>query len=455
MVRHHMATLCRHDEFQPGLVDIHVVDFSLQRVYRYIKGRVYEKNLSSIDPVLHDAFEQQQILSITHAETIQSPYQETFFQHQYVHVYPLKQGLIVLQQDDFHPLPQSMTLLAQAIEILLTASINDETLTVYTEWLVRSGMNKNSGEESHQDMKYTPHQVATFSTDAFGCYPIQAMPMITSKDSVVFVSINESFIPSLVNTVQQPIYRFVDGCYIHLPTIDKRHLNKVAATIQNAFNKPFTGLELHIVRGCDTDDPIAAVQAMRGANELYYPPKTTDVIHDIDVALARVKRYRVRNNAHQWVMTYYELPSMSLACERGVIHRLLKEKSSTYRLLPFSESLSLHPDTVDWMTQHKMAQYMDKTGFIVDETDQALLTYLKQKSGTIGCRRWDVYFAQSRDYLLLDRTLQDADSSLIELLFDRQMKQRVSPIVPVRTTQDILVVTNHQLGYYYNEEDHE
>ena len=43
----------------------------------------------------------------------------------------------------------------------------------------------------------------------------------------------------------------------------------------------------------------------------------------------------------------------------------------------------------------------------------------------------------------------------IELLFDRQMKQRVIPIVPVRSTQDILVLTNHQLGYYYNEEDHE
>lgn len=454
IVRHHLANLCRHDEFQPGLVDIQVVDFSFSRVYRYIKGRVYEKNLSSLDPVIQDAFDQQQILSITYAETLQSPYQETLFQHQYLHIYPLKQGLVLLQQNDFHPLPQSVRLLAEAIEILLEAAVNDETVAIYTDWLIRSGMNHESGKESHRGMKYTPHQVMSYTTDVFGCYPIQAMPAVTTQDSLVYVSIDENYIDPLIKAVELPVYRFVDGYYIHISTTDKRRLNKLASTIQS-LKQPYSGLIIHIVRGCDTSDPIASLQSMRGSNELYYPAKPLAVIQDIDVALARVKRYRVRNNSHQWVMTYYELPTMSLSCERGVLHRLLKEKSSTYRLLPLSEALSQHPDTLTWMTQHKMAQYMDKTGFILDQTDQALLTYLKQKSGTIGCKRWDVYFTQTRDYILLDRTLRDADSSLIELLFERQMKDRVSPIAPVRTTQDILVVTNHQLGYYYNEEDHE
>lgn len=454
IVRHHLANLCRHDEFQPGLVDIQVVDFSLGRVYRYIKGRVYEKNLSSLDPVIQDAYEQQQILSITHAETVQSPYQESLFQHQYLHIYPLKQGLVLLQQNDFQPLPQSVGLLAEAIEILLEASVNDETVAVYSDWLIRSGMNHDVGEELHRGMMYTPHPVVSHTKDAFGCYPIQALPVFTTQDSLVYVSIDETFIEALIIAIELPLYRFVDGYYIHVSSTDKRRLNKLASSIQS-LKEPFNGLIIHIVRGCDTSDPIAGLQSMRGSTELYYPSRPLPVIQDIDVALARVKRYRVRNNSHQWVMTYYEFPAMSLDCERGVLHRLLKEKSSTYRLLPLSETLSQHPDTLTWMTQHKMAQYMDKTGFILDQTDQALLTYLKQKSGTIGCRRWDVYFTEARDYILLDRTLRDADSSLIELLFDRQMKDRVSPIVPVSTTQDILVVTNHQLGYYYNEEDHE
>lgn len=455
LVRRHLANVCRHDELQPGLVDVHVVDFSLRVLYRVVKGRVYEKPLETLDPILQEAFDHQQIVSITHAETIQNPYQETPFAHQYLHIYPLTKGLLLIQQDDFHPLPSSISLVAESIDIILDASTNETTLTIYEDWLRRSGMNEEAGSESFQDKFYTPHRQPTFNVDDYGCYPIQAMPLVQSTDSVIYVSIKDHVISSLVKAIEHPVYRFVDGIYLHVDTTDKRTLNKLAATISQLGDEPFSELIIHIVRGCDTSDAMKALQEMRSSSELYYPPRPHEEVSDVDVALARVKRYRVRNQAHQWVMTYYALPSMSLPCEREVLTSLLKEKASTFRLIPLSESFSTHPDSVRWMNKHKMAQYMNKTGFIVNQSDQALLTYLTQKSGTIGCSRWDVYFNESRDYLLLERALTDADSSLIELLFDRQMKQRVIPIVPVRNTQDILVLTNHQLGYYYSEEDHE
>jgi hypothetical protein len=455
MVRHHLATLCRHDELQPGLVDVHVVDLSLEMVYRYIKGRVYEKPLRALDPVLQASFDQQQIVSLTHAESIHSPYQETPFAHQYLHIYPLEKGLLLIQQDDFHPLPASISLLAQSIDILLAASIEETKVTVYEDWLRRSGMNQETGSEQFLGQNYTPRMPVTFDVDADGCYPVQAMPMMTKTDSVIYVQVSAHLIPALVKAIDLPVYRAVDGCYLHVSTTDKRTLNKLASTLRDVADEPFSELIIHIVRGCDTPNVIEALTQMRDANDLYYPPRPPSLIMDVNVALARVKRYRVRNEGHQWVMTYYELPSMSLACEREVLTQLLKEKTSTFRLIPISETLSQHPDTVRWMNKHKMAQYMNKTGFVVNLCDQALLTYLTQKSGTIGCSRWDVYFQQPRDYIVLDRSLSDQDSGLIELLFDRQMKHNVIPIVPVRSAQDILVLTNHQLGYYYSEEDHE
>ena len=455
MVRHHLATLCRHDELQPGLVDVQVVDFSLEIVYRVIKGRVYEKALGPIDPVLQDVFDQQQILSMTHAETLQSPYQRVLFPHQYLHVFPLSRGLLLIQQDDYHPLAASISLLAQAIDILLSASTNESKLAVYEDWLRRSGMNKVTGTEVFQSDFYTPHLPQTYPIDEVGCYPIQAMPQISASDSLIYVHLPYRLIPAVVKAIELPVYRFVDGCYLHVSTTDKRTLNKLASALRAIGDEPFSELMIHIVRGCDTTNVLEALQQMRTSRELYYPPRPPSLIGDVNVALARVKRYRVRNEAHQWVMTYYELPVMSLDCEREVLVRLLQEKASTFRLLPLSVNLSLHPDTVRWMNKHKMAQYMNKTGFIVNQCDQTLLTYLSQKSGTIGCSRWDIYFNESRDYIVLDRALSDADSSLIELLFERQMKYNLIPIVPIRNAQDILVLTNHQLGYYYSEEDHE
>ena len=455
LVRHHLANLSRHDELQPGLVDVYVVDFSLRVLYRVVKGRVYDKPLHSLDSILQEAYEQQQLVSITHAETIQNPYQDTPFSHQYLHIYPLKQGLLLIQQDDFHPLPASILLMAQSIDIVLEASVNESKLAVYEDWLRRSGMNEAVGEEAFQEMKYTPHLVPTYQVDPYGCYPIQAMPEVRSTDSVVYVSVSDRYLPILVKTVEIPVYRFVEGVYLHVATTDKRRLNKIVATIRSIADEPFSELTIHVVRGCDTKDVTGALQQMHSSSELYYPPRPLEVVTDVDVALAQMKRYRVRNQAHQWVMTYYELPSMSLGCERAVLQSLLKEKTSTFRLIPLSKTFTLHPDSVRWMNKHKMAQYMNKTGFIMNQSDQALRTYLTQKSGTIGCSHWDVYFNEPRDYFLLNRGVTDTDSSLIELLFDRQMKQRVIPIVPVRSTQDILVLTNHQLGYYYNEEDHE
>ena len=454
-LRDGLAKLLQHapqDTFTDAVL---VVFFDVPMVYRYHKGRIYDKPLTNaLDPQFQLAYDVQQDTRLLHAESLRSPYSNTPFVHQYLHVYALPLGLLLVQQADYLELDSSMPLLLQAISLLLEQRQVQETNLIYNAWLTKAGMNKHSGELQFGDELFTPYPAPVFSPNADGFYPYHALGMtLIQPYSVIEVLVVIE--PTRLFRVHPTWYVRGESYYMSVPSVDKRVINRVVNHIQKQYHAPFEGAMISVARSSDPMDYEVTLQSLRHQETLYYPPVSSPAMKDVMVAMAATKRYKIRNHTNQWVADYFVAPTMTLACERDWLVALLNNNPPRTRYVTISNALANHPDTVPYFKQHRMGAMFQKTCVVAPQMNKALASYLQEKNAIIGSSDWNTFMNSRVDVFFFDHVAGQDDETLLDYLYERQMTKGVTVIFPVRNQQDALWLINHNVGLFYKEDGNE
>ena len=432
-----------------------VVFFDTPMVYRYHKGRVYDKPLTNaLDPQLIACFEQQQHARILHAETMRSPYSNTPFLHQYLHVYALPQGLLLLQQANYEEAFAAMDLLLTAISLLLSQEQLQRQTQTYRQWLTAAGMNRTQGALEHQGEYFTPYPAPVFVPNAQGFLPYSAL-MLSLREPYSVLEVQPSVAPMRLFEVHPTWVHHRGLYYMHLPTIDKRVINRYVNEILKRYASPFENVKLSVARSTDPLPLEEVLASMRERPWLYYQPSVTTVLDDVTVAMATTKRYKLRNHVNQWVADLFVPPTMTIACELAWLTTLLKTPPPRTRYVQMSEDLANHPDTVAHFNHHKMGALWTRTCVVANHISGALATYLQEKNAIIGSRDWNTLMTSSIDVFLYDHVANQDDETMLDYLYYRQMTDGLTVIFPIRNQQDALWLINHNVGLFYKEDANE
>lgn len=432
-----------------------VVFFDTPMVYRYVKGRIYDKPLTNaLDPQLIASFDNQQDIRLLQADTMRSPYSNTPFVHQYLHVYALPQGLLLVQQADYTELLDSVALLLTSISLLLKQAPLQQRLVTYREWLTAAGMNRVSGRLQYDDEFFTPYPAPVFVPNSAGFYPYHALALsLPATHSVIEVLVHAE--PQRLLDVHSTWYERDNTYTMSLPTVDKRVINRYVNDVLKQYDNPFDQASISVARSVDGLPFEAVLATLRGATTLYYPPPPRLALQEVTVAMAATKRIRIRNHSNQWVADYFVPPIMTLACELEWLTALLKVPPPRTRYVEISETLANHPDTPLYFKQHRMGAMFAKTCIIANHIQGALASYLQLKNAIIGSRDWNTFMTTDVDVFLFDHVATQADEVLLDYLYYRQMSNGTAIIFPVRNQHDALWLINHNVGLYYKEESNE
>lgn len=432
-----------------------VVFFDSPMVYRYHKGRIYDKPLTNaLDPQLLACFEQQQHARILHAETMRSPYSNTPFLHQYLHVYALPQGLLLLQQANYEEAFAAMDLLLTAISLLLSQRELQLQTQTYRAWLTTAGMNRTQGALEHQGEFFTPYPAPVFVANAHGFLPYHAL-MLSLREpySVLEVRVNVS---SERLFEVHPTWYFHRGLYYaQLPTTDKRVINRLVNDVIKHYSAPFETANLSVARSTDPLPLEDVLDSLRDQAPLYFSGAIPTILDDVTVAMATTKRHKLRNHVNQWVADLFVPPTMTIACELSWLTNLLKTPPPRTRYVQMSEALANHPDTVAYFNHHRMGALWTRTCVVANHLSGALATYLQEKNAIIGSRDWNTLMTASIDVFLFDHVANQDDETMLDYLYYRQMTDGLTVIFPIRNQQDALWLINHNVGLFYKEDVHE
>lgn len=433
-----------------------VVFFPSSHVFRYVKGRVYDKPFhQDLDPTLLQSWHQQQAATLLHADTIVSPYSNASFSHQYVHVLPLSQGLLLIQQADFQPLPAAIDLLIAAVQQLLGQALQQQTVTTYRQWLLAAGMNDHTGVLHHDGEYFTPHPPVDYPVDSSGFYPLAALFAVLHTPCSLIEVVTEASRAHRLLSLHDTWYRHEDRYVMIVPLVDKRVLNRYVKDIQRAHRKPFDKAVVHVARSSDPVGLFDALLALRSSDDVYYPPTPPAILDDVAIAVAATRRRKVRNQTNQWVADIFAAPPMSVACELQWWQVVLKQPVVRTRYVFISDALAMHADTAAFLKAHKMGTWFAKTAIIADRMDPALRDYLRGQHAIIGCRSWDTLMREERDVFFFDRVVDQRDEALLDYLYHRQMSDGLTCVFPVTHQRDVLWLINHSVGLYYMEGENE
>ena len=432
-----------------------VVFFDTPMVYRYVKGRIYDKPLTNaLDPQLLASFENQQDIRLLQADTMRSPYSNTPFVHQYLHVYALPQGLLLLQQDDYTELLDSMELLLTSISLLLKQASMQDQLRTYRDWLIAAGMNDSSGTLQRGNDYFTPYPAPEFVLNSQGFYPYHALAL-GLKDPYSVIEVRTSMNQQRLFQVHPTWYERDESYYMSVPTIDKRVINRYVNDVLKQFKEPFDSVMISVARSSDLLPFEEVLGALRNESTLYYPPLPDPALSDVTVAMATTKRHRIRNHANQWVADFFVPPAMTLACELEWLTALLKVTPPRTRYVSISEPLANHLDTVAYFKQHRMGAMFTRTCIIANHMSGALASYLKEKNAIIGSRDWHTFMTTEVDVFFFDHVATQDDEPMLDYLYHRQMSNGTSIIFPIRNQHDALWLINHNVGLFYKEDSDE
>ena len=432
-----------------------VVFFETPMVYRYVKGRIYDKPLTNdLDPQLLAAFDNQQDIRLLQADTMRSPYSNTPFAHQYLHVYALPQGLLLVQQKEYDELLDSMGLLLTAMTLLLKQAQLHQQLNRYRDWLTKAGMNHTSGTLQADHEYFTPYPAPTFEQTTDGFYPYHALALsMTAPYSVIEVIISAH--STRLFHVHPTWYQRDNAYYMSIPTLDKRVINRYVNEVLKQFAEPFEQPMISVARSTDPLPFEQVLAALREEATRYYPPVRTRLLDDVTVAMATTKRIRIRNHANQWVADYFVPPKMTLPCELAWLSALLSVTPPRTRYVEISETLANHPDSATYFKQHRMGAMFAKTCIIANHIQGALASYLQAKNAIIGSRDWNTLMTTEVDVFFFDHVATQDDEPLLDYLYHRQMTKGTAFIFPIRNQQDALWLINHSVGLFYKEDANE
>ena len=431
-----------------------VVFFASPLVLRYVKGRVYDKSFDGVlDPVLETLWQHKKNTITKQADRIQSPYYGQPFAHQYLHVVIVDHAMLLIQQSDFTQDLPFLPLLVESLNLLLAQQAHQARLLRYHQWLTEAGMNQKAGRYQADGEYFTPYPEPVFQQDSTGCYPLAKMALsLSAPYSVIEVTghLENSHLPSDTHW-----YRFGERLYTSVATTDKRVINKVVNSILQPLSSPYNNVEVHVARSSDPFTFDTVLDQLRGKEELYFPPSESNEIHDVTVALASTKRYKIRNHQNQWVADLFSAPAMTLVCEFAWLSALLKQATPRTRYIEISETLATHPDTVKSLKHHKLGGHFTRTAFISNDFDASLHAYIVEKNAIIGTRNWHQMMTKSIDVFLFDHVANQDDEPLLDYLYHRQMTDGLAVVFPIQQQIDALWLINHNIGLYYMEDANE
>ncbi len=440
---------------QAVLFDVElVVFFDSPLVFRYVKGRVYDKSFDgALDPVLENIWQRKKNAVNKQADLIQSPYYGQSFAHQYLHIIVLDRGLLLIQQTDFTEDLPFDPLLVESLNILLAQQDHQTRLLRYHQWLTEAGMNVKTGRYQFQGEYFTPYPEPVFQQDKNGCYPYAKL-VLSLKAPFSVIEVTGQIDPALLPK-EFTWYCLGERFFTSVLTTDKRVINKVVNTIKQQLSNHFTNLQVHVARSSDPISFETVLDQLRDSKEVYYPAPESNSITDITVALASTKRYKVRNHQNQWVADLFFAPKMILECELIWLTKVLKQATPRTRYIEISSQFATHPDTVSALKQHKLGGHFTRTAFIANDFDASLTTYIQEKNAIIGTRNWHLMMTKEVDVFLFDHIAGQDDEPLLDYLYHRQMNDGLTVVFPIQQQIDALWLINHNIGLYYMEDNDE